>query len=313
MILIAGIASEEPVAQVIQSAEKLGVDFAVFNQRDASHYELQVDLDGARLRADLCIAGQWIDLTRIQGMYARLMPVETFPENQINGRPYSLSAEARQRLAFINSLMGYLTDMLPCRMLNRPVDMGSNFSKLYQLAVIREAGLGIPETLITNEAAEVDAFEDVVGPVVFKSISSTRSIVKVLDDNYRTRLSYLRGLPTQFQACLAGNNIRVHVVGNELFAAWIESGSVDYRYASTEGNRTTMRPFDLPESVRNACFRLSEWLNLPLCGIDLFHTHDDDYFCFEVNPSPGYTYFQNETGLPISDAIVRYLETGTAR
>jgi hypothetical protein len=29
--------------------------------------------------------------------------------------------------------------------------------------------------------------------------------------------------------------------------------------------------------------------------------------CFEVNPSPAYSYYQELTGAPISDALVRYL------
>jgi hypothetical protein len=30
-------------------------------------------------------------------------------------------------------------------------------------------------------------------------------------------------------------------------------------------------------------------------------------FCFEVNPSPGYSYFEANTGQPIARAVARYL------
>lgn len=313
MILVAGIASEEPTAQVIESAETLGIDCLVFNQRDAGYYDLRVSLADNHLCADLCIAGQWIDLTTIDGLYARLMPPETFPDTHINGTTYRLPPALHQRRLFINTLFAQLVDFLPVRVINRHDAMGSNFSKPYQLAAIREAGLGVPATLLSNQPAAVEAFEAQQGPLIFKSISSTRSIVKVLTDTYRSRMAHITALPTQFQACLQGHNIRVHVVGDTLFAAHIDSTNVDYRYAGSDGGTTTMQAIDLPKHIEQQCFRLSTSLNLPLCGIDLFQTNDGDYCCFEVNPSPGYTYFQNETGLPISDAIARYLATGSAR
>ncbi|CAN5118025.1 hypothetical protein BH09BAC4_BH09BAC4_17660 [soil metagenome] len=313
MILIAGIVSEDPTAQVIESAEALGIDFVVFNQRDAGQYELHTTVTNNCLKADLCIAGQWIDLMALDGIYVRMMPPETFPDTYVNGTRHSLTPDTKQRRFFINTVFSQLTDLLPVRVMNRPEAMGSNFSKPYQLAAIRAVGLGVPATLITNQPAAVNTFEDEYGSLIFKSISSTRSIVKVLDATYRTRLNHLSVLPTQFQACLQGHNIRVHVVSDQLFAAHISSTNVDYRYAHSQGGQTTMYPFALPERVQKQCFALSEQLHLPLCGIDLFHTESDEYFCFEVNPSPGYTYFQHEAGLPISEAIVRYLSTGTAR
>ncbi|WP_165699405.1 ATP-grasp domain-containing protein [Hymenobacter jejuensis] len=312
MILIAGIPSEEPVARVIESAENLGIAHVVFSQRDALHYELQVDFSGQQLRAELRLGGQRIDLMQLQGVYFRMMDSASLPENRAVA-PFGLPAPKLQRLRFVNDLFAQLADVLPCRVLNRPHHMGSNFSKLYQLAFIREAGLEVPASLLTNEPEAVADFEDVHGPLIYKSISGVRSIVKPLTIDEKSRLHHLRSLPTQFQECLQGHNVRVHVVGDALFAARISSESVDYRYASHDGNRTTMQPVDLPQDVAEKCSRLARALRLPLCGIDLFETEGGDFFCFEANPCPGYSYFQNEAGLPISDAIVRYLEYGTAQ
>ncbi|CCH02242.1 hypothetical protein FAES_4242 [Fibrella aestuarina BUZ 2] len=312
MILIAGIASEEPTAQVIESADALGIDYLVFNQRDAGHYDLRTSLTANGLRAELCIGGQWIDLTTLDGLYARLMPPETFPDVQVKGMALRLPPALHQRRQFINTLFAQLVDLLPIRVINRHEAMESNFSKPYQLAAIRAVGLGIPATLLTNQAGAVADFDTERGPLIFKSISSTRSIVKVLTDEYRDRLPNLTALPTQFQEQLRGHNIRVHVVSDALFAAAIDSTDVDYRYASSGGGHTTMQPVLLPAAIETACFALSKRLMLPLCGIDLFKTERDAYYCFEVNPSPGYTYFQHEAGLPISDAIARYLATGSA-
>ena len=51
--------------------------------------------------------------------------------------------------------------------------------------------------------------------------------------------------------------------------------------------------------------QLSQRLELPLCGIDLKCTPDGDYYCFEVNPSPAYSYYQENSGHDIASAIIR--------
>jgi D-alanine-D-alanine ligase-like ATP-grasp enzyme len=48
-------------------------------------------------------------------------------------------------------------------------------------------------------------------------------------------------------------------------------------------------------------------LELAFAGIDLKITPEGEIFCFEVNPSPGYTYYENHTGQPIAMALARYL------
>ena len=61
-----------------------------------------------------------------------------------------------------------------------------------------------------------------------------RSIVQELSERDQKNLHKLRDLPTQFQQFIAGTNIRVHVVGTEIFATQIESDAVDYRYTSQD-------------------------------------------------------------------------------
>jgi glutathione synthase/RimK-type ligase-like ATP-grasp enzyme len=68
-----------------------------------------------------------------------------------------------------------------------------------------------------------------------------------------------------------------------------------------------MVTFDLPDAVAARCIGLSRRLGLPFCGIDFKVQPGGDYVCFEVNPSPAYSYYQEQTGAPISDALVRYL------
>ena len=68
-----------------------------------------------------------------------------------------------------------------------------------------------------------------------------------------------------------------------------------------------LTPTTLPDDVRQRCVDLARSLSLPFVGIDLRETLDGDHVCFEVNPMPGYSYFESSTGQPISEALVRLL------
>lgn len=68
-----------------------------------------------------------------------------------------------------------------------------------------------------------------------------------------------------------------------------------------------MTAYELPAPIAERCIRLTKQLNLPLAGIDLFESQTGRYYCFEVNPSPGFSYFEEHTGQRISLAIADYL------
>jgi len=197
--------------------------------------------------------------------------------------------------------------MAECRVLNKAEAMASNGSKPYQAQWIQRAGFLIPPTLVTNEPAKALDFARRHGRVIYKSTSSIRSIVREFDPSNRQELFRLRSLPTQFQARLTGTNIRVHVVGEKLFATEIASNAVDYRYAHRDGEQVEMHAVELPGETAARCVRLSQALRLPFCGIDIMRTPDDQYYCFEVNPSPAYSYYEQETGQPIARAVVDFL------
>jgi glutathione synthase/RimK-type ligase-like ATP-grasp enzyme len=175
--------------------------------------------------------------------------------------------------------------------------MGSNFSKPYQAQLIREHGFDVPETLVTNDPDRVLAFRQAHGPLVYKSISSERSIVQRLREEDLARLDRVRWCPVQFQAYVPGPNLRVHTVGKEVFGTLIETDAVDYRYATRQAGRAR-------------CVGLAAALDLAVAGIDLKLAPDGRIVCLEVNPSPVFSYYEQHTGQPIADAIARLLDAG---
>jgi glutathione synthase/RimK-type ligase-like ATP-grasp enzyme len=122
------------------------------------------------------------------------------------------------------------------------------------------------------------------------------------------RLDRIRWCPTQFQRQIAGTDIRVHVIGHTALGTTIVSDAADYRYASRQtGTEPTLIPAELDAVVRHRCIRLAERLALPLAGIDLRRTPEGRFVCFEVNPSPAFSYYEQRTGVSIASCIARYL------
>ncbi len=301
MILLWGIASEPPVRLAIAAAERAGLEHLVVHQRTAADDDIVWDV-GAGM-GSLRSGGTGVALEAVTGVYVRIMDPEALPEAS-NDPP----DRARRARAFHDYLLGWADGAPPgCRVANPTAAMASNASKPYQAQLIRSVGFDVPETLVTDDPQAVRAFEAEVGPLVFKSTSSVRSIVRVLDAAARTRLARLGWVPVQFQRQERGTDIRVHVVGGRVLAASALSDAVDYRYAASEGKQVRLAVTDLPDAVAERCLRLSALLALPFCGIDLLRRRDDTWVCFEVNPSPGYSWYEATTGLPISDALVRWL------
>jgi RimK-like ATP-grasp domain len=254
------------------------------------------------------IAGpDWhLDLDELTGVYVRFLG----PEGRLPPPSIDSDVVPAMYAEYDAGLMSLLED-LQCAVVNRLGGGTSNNSKPYQALLVRECGLATPPTLITNDPEAARRFyEQCQGEVIYKSASGIRSIVRRLQPEQLSRLSLLRHGPAQFQSFIPGENVRVHTVGDKWFATRIRSGAVDYRYAGREGHAVEMEPTTLPPAIADSCLRLAQKLDLLLSGIDLKETANGEYYCFEVNPCPGFLYYEKYGGQPISTALADLLHRG---
>jgi glutathione synthase/RimK-type ligase-like ATP-grasp enzyme len=68
-----------------------------------------------------------------------------------------------------------------------------------------------------------------------------------------------------------------------------------------------MTPLQLPAEIAAECVAVTRRLGLELSGVDLRFADDGRVVCFEVNPSPAYIVYEDQTGQPIAAAIARRL------
>jgi glutathione synthase/RimK-type ligase-like ATP-grasp enzyme len=134
-----------------------------------------------------------------------------------------------------------------------------------------------------------------------------------LEEEDFARLECIHWCPTQFQAFVEGTNVRVHTVGDAVFATAIETGATDYRYAHRQGSAAELYAVELPAELAERCVRLAATLGLAFAGIDLKITPAYQVYCFEVNPSPAFSYYEAHTGQAIAQAVAQYLIGGRRR
>jgi glutathione synthase/RimK-type ligase-like ATP-grasp enzyme len=256
-----------------------------------------------RVEGTLEVAGQAIGLDENDAVYAR--PFESW---RVLGRAGHApdSDEVRHAAALDAALWAWL-DIADALVINRPSAMASNSSKPYQAELIRAHGLRIPETLVTTDPDAAREFVARHGAVVYKSVSGVRSIVSRVTDEAIARLDDVAWCPTQFQAQVPGIDYRVHAVGERIFTCEIRSEADDYRYAGRQNIPVEILPAELPTDIAARCVSLSRALELPLAGIDLRRTPEGEWYCFEVNPSPGFTYYERAAGQPIAAALADLL------
>jgi len=303
MIILAGIPSEAPLAMVRKELESMNSEFALFNQREFEHISLEFCVENKQLIGTLEIGARKYDLANIKGMYMRLMDDNFLPEVE-NETPGS---EKRVKSKILHESVYLFSEIAPWKVINRMSAMGSNSSKPFQAQVIRKHGFSIPETLIANDKNAVVEFKNRFDKVIYKSISAVRSIVQVLRDEDMERLKFISMCPVQFQEYVDGLNVRVHVIGDELFATSVETDFTDYRYAAKFGSEAKLKPYTLDNKTAENCIKLSEGLGLDIAGIDLKVTSNGEVLCFEVNPSPAFTYYESNTDQPIARSLAQYL------
>ena len=267
-------------------------------ESEGDSWDIAWSTERGRMADRLRIGNRTIHLSDIDSVYLRATG--------------SRAASTPRERMIVTSLWEF-AESLPVLVVNRRQASHTNMSKPYQQRLIAQYGFQVPRTLVTMVPEEARMFYDECqGRVIYKSISAERSIVKPLTPKDFPRLDQIRYCPVQLQEMIPGADLRIHTVGDRLFATEVRSDGADYRYAEREDKQRTMRAVELEAGLQTRCLKLAEGLGLSLSGIDLRQTPSGAYYCFEVNTSPGFTFFENYTGQRIGDALADLLCAGRA-
>ena len=304
MIVLWGVPGDGPLDAVHACLSELGAEYRFLDQRDAAQSAVDIRVEGQRLLVAIegARAAARLEFERVGAAYLRPVDSErALPPELAGDRASRLRAESVDRAVVA------WADLTTALAVNPPAAMAVNNSKPYQLRLVAKYGFAVPDTLVTTEPCAVRAFAERHGCLIYKSVSGTRSIVNVLEGAAMERLEAVANAPTQFQEYVPGCDVRVHVVGGEVFATEVRSDARDYRYASLDGHDVELAAVTIPADVAKRCRAMASGMSLAVAGIDLRRTPDARWFCFEVNPSPAFVYYEEATGQPIGNAIARLL------
>jgi glutathione synthase/RimK-type ligase-like ATP-grasp enzyme len=300
MIVLWGISEDGPLRAVRQELARRQARVLFVDQFSVD--PIAVDLEtGAPLAGVLEADGGTHDLAEVTAFYLR--PYDSARVAAARSADPTLNAEA----ARVDDALLLFAELTPAVVVNRPSAMASNGSKPLQAALIAREGFDVPETLLTTDAEAAAEFRDRHGGAIYKSASGVRSRVALLDDAALDRLAGA-ACPLQLQARIEGTDHRVHVIGDDVFPAVVTSSAIDYRYPGAGTEAPEIVACEIPVDIAGRCVALTRALGLQVSGVDLRRTPEGRWFCFEVNPSPGYTFYEEATGAPITAALAALLD-----
>jgi RimK family alpha-L-glutamate ligase len=253
-----------------------------------------------RSGADLQVGGEHASILSADAVLARIIPDGSL--EQIIYRVDALHWIEDRGVVVMNSP----------RAIERCVD------KFYTTALLHDAGLPTPATIVCERAEEampairamLAGGSDVIIKPLFGSMG--HGMVRVGDPDVAFRvvrpLEQMRAVFYLQQAIdHRGRDVRVFVVGGRVLGAIERTAPVaDWRTNVARGGAA--RQIELPSTWEELAVRAVQAVGADYAGVDLLPGPDDGVFVLEVNGIPGWQGLQQATGIDVAGAIVQQLE-----
>ncbi len=197
--------------------------------------------------------------------------------------------------------------------MNSPRAIERSVDKFYTTALLQEAGLPTPETVVCDGTVDAMAAVRVMGDVIVKPIfgSMGYGMVRVSDPDVAFRVvQSLEQLRAVFYVQRAidhgGRDVRVFVVGGRTLAA-IERRAPAGEWRTNVSRGGSAHAFELPPEWQQLAVRAAAAVGADYAGVDLLPSREGQVFVLEVNGIPAWHGLQHATGLDVAGAIVDHL------
>lgn len=297
-VLILGHAADLHAAHIYRSLEQLGVlchywDVATFPTQAQISWS-PVTQEGVLRLAD----GRHMAMSQIHSVFWRNFAGVKVPK---------LPHETVQRVAYQDAiaLVRSLLQLPSIHWVNPVQAYQLHREKPLQLSKVHQLGVSIPDTIVTNDPTSVQEFVDRHAKTTFKPIyggARTQLIAVEHLHPERLRLS-LKIAPVTLQEYIAGANIRSYVIGDMVYAAEICSAALDFH----EDDDAKLIPIVFPEAMCYQATAIAQALSAQWMTIDWRFTPAGEYLFLEANPNPSFLGFEQQTGFPITQALIELL------
>jgi len=199
------------------------------------------------------------------------------------------------------------------RVMNSPRAIERCVDKFYTSALLREAGLDTPETVVCERIDDAMAAVREMGDVIVKPLfgSMGHGMVRVSDPETAFRVFRALELARavyylQRVVDHEGSDMRAFVVGNRVVAA-IERRARDGGWRTNISLGGEARAIDLPPAWSELALTAARAVGADYAGVDLLAASDGTIHVLEVNGIPGWSGAQKATSVDIAGAIVDHL------
>ena len=233
------------------------------------------------------------DLGACDAVLARIIPAGSL--EQIIFRVDALHVLEEQGIPVINSP----------RTIERTVD------KLWTTAILEQAGLAVPETVVCESPDDAMAAFRALGDVIVKPLFGSMGLgmVRVTTEEMAFRVSRtletIRGVYYVQRAIdHDGCDVRVFVVGGRVVGA-IERSAAGWKTNLARGGRA--RGTTLSAARTELALGAARAVGADYAGVDLLPARDGTDYVVEVNGIPGWRGLQEATSIDVAATIVEHL------
>jgi len=186
-------------------------------------------------------------------------------------------------------------------------------SKTYQTWRLGQAGISMPHGFQTADWEDMrERMSDMKWPLVLKGVHGSQGLhvhrcateadAKELFDTHEHGFFIVQpmlDIKEEYRVLTLG--------GRSLGAIRKEAAAGDFRRNISQGG--TAEAADLPEKLTMLCERAARELKFEFAGVDLAITADDQPMILEVNRSPGFSGFEEATGVNVAAEVIEHIST----
>jgi len=199
---------------------------------------------------------------------------------------------------------------------NPPRGLEIAIDKYLALTRMAAAGLPVPRTITTQDAATIrTAWEALGGDCVIKPLFGSRGRgLTRLTTAQEVEAFAAGGAPAATGGVAyvqefvphAGWDVRVLVIGGQAFTIRRHAAAGDWRTNVSLGGRA--EPFTAPAGWVDLAHDAARAVGTEIAGVDLLPSIDGRVLVLEVNAVPGWRGLEAATGVPVADRVVDHLE-----
>lgn len=201
--------------------------------------------------------------------------------------------------------------------LNDPYAQMRAGRKPFQLSVAHHLGLNIPATIISNDPQAIQAFWERQGRnCIFKTLTPMEG--RLLETRRLTSADFdeidkVRHAPIIVQEIVQGLDIRINVIGNQIFGAEAAPTTQEAELDCRIDPQVKWEKHAIDEALQRNLKAFVRRLGLQYGSIDMRRTPEGRYVFFEINPSGQFLFIEIDTGHPLCNAMAAMLLTARSK